>query len=304
LSGGTAAALMFASYLPYFALVWLSVWFGLDRVAVWVLRELWEDRGHILQGITGGLPMLLVFAVFFALTAETWQVVVLTETRSFVILVGLLVALTLAVLVVQALRQLGHDQKQLGTWALVRQQAERKESSNRAAVSELLDTGPHEPAELSPDLRPRMRINALLVIAIYQAMVLVPVGLGALVLFWGIGRLAVPPAVAAEWIYGDNAGAAGQATLAALPFLGEPWTRVPVVLAAFSVLYLTVSMLTNEDQRKYFFSAASAALQQRLAVRIAYRLRLCTDAGEEGEAGAAPTSPQRETVQAAHAPFP
>lgn len=307
-SGGAAATLMFGSYLPYFVLVWLSVWFGLDRVAVWVLREIWRDRAQIVQGITGGLPMLLVFAAFFALAGETWQVVVLTETSNFLLLVGLLVALTLAVLVVQAVRQLHHDQKELGTWDNVCQQAERLGPRGRdrgtAAVYELLNAHPPEHVELSPDLKLRMRVNALLVIAIYQALVLVPVGLGALALFWVIGRLAVPPEVAAQWIYGDNAGVEGELKLAALSFLGEPWTRVPVVLAAFSVLYLTVAMLTDEDQRKYFFSAASAALQQRLAVRIAYRLRLCGDAGEQEPAGAAAAPPPREPVHVARAPAP
>lgn len=51
-----------------------------------------------------------------------------------------------------------------------------------------------------------MRVNALLVIAAYQALVLVPVGISALLLFWAVGRLAVSPDVAAEWVYGDNAG--------------------------------------------------------------------------------------------------
>jgi hypothetical protein len=306
-SGGAAATLMFGAYVPYFALVWLSVWFGLDRVAVWVLREIWRDRAQIVQGITGGLPMLLVFAAFFALAAETWQVVVLTDTRNFLILVGLLVALTLAVLVVQAFRQLGQDQKELTAWDKVCLQAERLGPSDHdrgaAAVRELLDARPPGSVELSPDLKLRMRVNALLVIAIYQALVLVPVGLGALLLFWVIGRLAVPPEVAAQWIYGDNAGPAGEAKLAALSFLGEPWTRVPVVLAAFSVLYLTVALLTDDGQRKYFFSAASAALQQRLAVRIVYRLRLCDDAGGLEQAGQpAVPPPEPEPVAMAHAP--
>jgi hypothetical protein len=307
-SGGAAAALMFGIYLPYFALVCLSVWFGLDRVAVWVLREIWRDRAQIVQGITGGLPMLLVFAAFFALAAETWQVVVLTDTSNFVLLVGLLVALTLAVLVVQAVRQLRHDQKALRAWEQVCRHRERLGRSDHdrrsAAIRELLDGDPPESVELSPDLKLRMRINALLVIAIYQALVLVPVGLGALVLFWVIGRLAVPPEVAAQWIYGDNAGRAGELRLAALSFPGEPWTRVPVVLAAFAVLYLTVTLLTAEDQRTYFFSAASTALQQRLAVRIAYRLRLCGDAGEQEQAGAVAAPPPRETVDMAPAPSP
>jgi hypothetical protein len=115
-----------------------------------------------------------------------------------------------------------------------------------------------------------MRVNALLVIAAYQALVLVPVGISALLLFWAVGRLAVSPDVAAEWVYGDNAGERETRLVDNLSFLGEPWTRVPLVLAAFSVLYLTVTLLTNKEQRTYFFSAASKALQQRLAVRVAY----------------------------------
>jgi hypothetical protein len=101
--------------------------------------------------------------------------------------------------------------------------------------------------ELSPELKPRMRVNALLVIAAYQALVLVPVGISALLLFWAVGRLAVSPDVAAEWVYGDNAGERETRLVDNLSFLGEPWTRVPLVLAAFSVLYLTVTLLTTRN---------------------------------------------------------
>ena len=56
---------------------------------------------------------------------------------------------------------------------------------------------PAERKDLSPKLELRMRINALLVIGIYQALVLVPVVIGALMLFWLVGRLTVSPEVAA-----------------------------------------------------------------------------------------------------------
>jgi hypothetical protein len=289
--GGVAAAVMFAAYA---ALVWFFVWFGLDRVGVWVVREIRSDVSQIVQGVAGGLPILLVFAAFFALTAETWQVVVETDTAKFLILVGLLVALTLGVLVILATQQLRQAQEDLedptrpddrmtedeawrADWKHLSDHALREgpsQNGHRTAVDRLFDCMPDTPQPLALKLEPRMRVNALLVIAVYQALVLVPVGVGALVLFWVVGRLAVPNHVAAQWIYGDNAGSPGVERLAQLPFWSEPWTRVPVVLAAFSVLYLTVSLLTDENQRKYFFSAAHAALRQRLAIRIAYRLRL------------------------------
>jgi hypothetical protein len=112
------------------------------------------------------------------------------------------------------------------------------------------------------------------VVGVFQAFVLVPVGFGAMALLWLVGRLAVPVKVAAEWTHGDNPTDKEVANIDALSFLNEPWTRVPVILSAFAVLYLTVQLLTDENHRGYFFSGASAALQQRLALRIAYRLRL------------------------------
>jgi hypothetical protein len=291
---GTAAVLMFAVYV---VLVFVFVWFGLDQVGVWVWQEIRNDVMQIVQGVAGGLPMLLVFAAFFALTAETWEIVVETDTSKFLLLVGLLVALTIGVLVLLAGQQLGHAQRQLTApdppdaedepgngrpstaWEWLHKRAVREGGPSRdepttAAIRELFRATNPPPVyeELSPALKPRMRVNALLVIAAYQALVLVPVGLSALLLFWGVGRLAVSPGVAAEWIYGDNAGEAEERLVDNLSFLGEPWTRVPLVLAAFSVLYLTVTLLTNKEQRTYFFSAASKALQQRLAVRVAYRL--------------------------------
>jgi hypothetical protein len=320
--GGAATSLMFAIYFPYFAFVGLSVWLGFDRVAVWVGRELRRDPIRIVRGVAGGLPTLLGFAAFFALTAETWEVVVETSRANFILLVGLLVALTLVVLVVLAIHQLSQAQEQPEaqessdeawekTWDRLRKQARRKEPStiNRApdAIDQLFNSAPSESADLSPQLTMRMRINALLVIGVYQALVFVPVGIGALILFWWIGRLAVSEEVAAQWIYGDNAGPEAVDKIAALSFLGEPWTRVPLLLAAFSVLYLTVTLLTSKDQHEYFFSAANAALRQRLAVRIAYRLRLCGPepaVGNEEGASAAAAPPQPQPAVIAQAPSP
>ena len=54
-----------------------------------------------------------------------------------------------------------------------------------------------------------------------------------------------------------------------LPLHKEPWTRVAVVLAVFSGLYLSVTVLSEEGRRKAFFGAAEDAMRQRLAIRLA-----------------------------------
>jgi hypothetical protein len=328
--GGVAAASVFVAYAVG---VFVFVWFGLDSIAIWILREIRHHFLQILRGIAGGLSLLLVFATFLALTAETWQVVVEAETTKFLALVGLIVGLTLGVLVVLALQQLGQAESDLeaetqpedprddakvrdaweADWGRVREHALRLGPSRRRSdgdpgtepgpdpVAELFDATPPERLPLSPALTSRMRVNALLVIAVYQALVLVPVGVGAMVLFWGVGRLAVPGDVAAQWIYGDNVGPEGAERLANLSFWGEPWTRVPMVLAAFSVLYLTVTLLTSEDERKWFFSAANAALQQRLAIRIAYHLRLSEEERPDRPAARCAPAPGPQPAKAARA---
>jgi hypothetical protein len=82
-------------------------------------------------------------------------------------------------------------------WPKVRQRAQRNgpsgQEDTRDAVSALFDAMPAERKDLSPKLELRMRINALLVIGVYQALVLVPVAIGALMLFWLVGRLTVSP---------------------------------------------------------------------------------------------------------------
>ena len=91
---------------------------------------------------------------------------------------------------------------------------------------------------------------------VYQALVLVPVGdrCPDIVLGWSVASPFSPDKVAAQWVYGDNAltdpNIKGLDKIERLSFFGEPWTRVPVVLAAFSVLFLTVPLLTNRKQQE------------------------------------------------------
>jgi hypothetical protein len=122
----------------------------------------------------------------------------------------------------------------------------------------------------------------MLVLAIYQVLIFTPVAVGAFAFFLLLARLAVPPAVAAEWVFGDGADPSLGLMLDNRPFVEEPWTRVAVVLAAFSVLYLTVTVLTDDNHRRTFFGVADDAIRQRFAMRLAYDEAQKLDMTEEG----------------------
>jgi hypothetical protein len=96
------------------------------------------------------------------------------------------------------------------------------------------------------------------------------VTLAATALFWVLGRIAVPPKVAGEWVYGDGTPASKGEALADEVFFKQPWTRVALVLGAFSALYLAVQVLSTQEQRADFFEGADSSLRQQLAVRAAY----------------------------------
>jgi hypothetical protein len=302
--GRKAGALAFGVCFFYFVFIASSVWFGVDRVAGWMVWEMKRAFTATLKGIAGGLPLLLIFSAFFALTAETWQVAVLMKPHQFYLLIGLLVVLTVAVLFVLANQQLEDAQADLERrkgetsaqrWKRLQDHAQREVSSRdtQKAVSRLVERQPPNDADLSPQLSLPMRLNARLVVGVFQVFVFVPVGFGAMAVLWVVGRLAVPLDVATEWTYGDNAPAYRKGEIDALNFINEPWTRVPMLLAAFAVLYLTVQLLNDKEHRGYFFSGANSALQHRLAVRSAYRARLCGHSSTVGPNGtpATPADP-------------
>ena len=167
-----------------------------------------------------------------------------TPTAAFIGLEALLVLLTLVVVIITSLNELNQQ-------CVFANPTEVRDCALGSEATPSPEVPPDEPfasevamfastAEETPRrlrLKGAQRLNALAVLSVYQTLVFVPVIAAAAVVFWAIGRLAVPPEVAAEWIYGDGQGRRGP-ELAARSFLAEPWTRVAIpidVLAAVPV---------------------------------------------------------------------
>ena len=265
LTGVDAFLLSAGINLLYLAVVWCVVSLGLDRLAAWMAREAAHNVRGVAEGIARGLPLLLVVTVFLVIQAELWEVAVEVSVVQFWLLVGAMLIFALGAVVLSA-RLVVLETSVFSGLRDVEAAVAHLESDERAAVR----------AEVGASTRYKVQLkrvkylNALAVIVVYQLLVLLPIAVMASIVFWVLGRIAVSASVAAEWVYGDDAGKSEAAQLAARTFWEEPWTRVALVLGAFSVLSLAVHILSDPEQRKLFCGRADAALRERLAMRLAY----------------------------------
>jgi hypothetical protein len=263
--------------------VWFVVSLGLDRLAIWMAGEVLRNVRSVAEGIARGLPLLLVFTIFLVMQAELWEVVVEVETWEFWLLVAAMVLSALGFVVLSARRVVLEKCvfESLDDVAAAAAPDNRYASAPLRADLNALRNGHRHAGKLKVRLKRLKYLNALAVIIVYQLIVLVPIALTAAIVFWGIGKLAVPAPVAAQWVHGDGAGPNETAQLVALTFWEEPWTRVALVLGAFSALYLAVHILSSPDQRKLFFGGADRAMRRRLAVRLAYVWLVPPDRGRD-----------------------
>jgi hypothetical protein len=272
LAPGDAFFVALAINLAYLVLVGLIVANGLDRVGEWAVRELRRHRSAVVAGMARGLPMLLGFAALYILSGEIWQVMATISGGAFVGLIGILMLLTLAFAIITSRQEISNH-SHFDTWEEVYEAAApggAARSSKDHAVAEMIEQLKDEGPTGTPGRCPlgfAQWTNALSVLTVYQGFILVPVAVATAALFMVLGRLLVPSGVAAEWVYGDGTDPNRGQALLDRPFFQEPWTRVALILAAFSVVYYAVQVLSNRDQ--YFFKGADEALRRRFAARLA-----------------------------------
>jgi hypothetical protein len=281
LDGLPAGAVVLAIHLLYLAAVWATVRFDLDLVGRWAATAVRDNVDDIARGMAHGLPLLLIFAVFFQLTAETWQVVVEVGHGRFLGLVAVLLALAMASLGLTVRDELSR-QLDLAYASVVGVEVtgrRLKEAVGAATARPQARVGTSLAAPPVPRLRGRALFRSALILVLYLALVFVPVTLGAAGLFCLVGWLAVSGPVAAQWVYGDGWTSDEADALVALPLLDDPWLRVPLVLTAFSLLHLTVTVLSSRQQRDQFFAAAREKLAGPLRIWVEFELDVARTQG-------------------------
>jgi hypothetical protein len=226
-------------------------------------------RKEIRKGLGAQLPLILVFAAFFLLTAETWEITVDPDQGrwwQFWALVVTLLMVSGILLTLDALRVI-RNAREFDSDSL--RKALDEKDSGLDEVPDTIDEQLHNVGRVDKPLRltPRRWANALFIVLYAQAAIFVPVLLIAAVAFWAIAVLSVSPDVATTWIGGDDPRPPISADwLLDLGWFESPWVRVPILLAVFSLLERVVRIVTDDDQHSRVIGASERALRLRFAV--------------------------------------
>lgn len=248
------------------------VLYGLDRIVMWMAREAVRDFGATMSALVGSLPIVLVLLFFVGLSAEIWQIATRPDARWFAILIAAILAVSLVVACWGCLRELASYKASLKRWPAVQAAVDEDDELKGLLKGHVKAQG----ATPSPDLAFRPKVNVLTVMMLYQVIYCTAVGLAMTGVFYGVGLLAVDNEVLTAWDVKVpeermEGWAAGADQYGRWPLEDQPWTRIAVLLGAFSALAFVAHVTAGDDERKRFFEGPDKGIKARLAARIVYR---------------------------------
>ena len=255
----------FAPAVVTLVLALAGLWYGVTAVrarpiVTWAVSHTMSSLRLLLPMVARALPLLLVFVTFLFINAEVWQLASHLDGGVLWLTVLLFAVMAVLFLLVRLPDELDSSDHQLDDTRL------------RAA----LRGTPLEPraddvvAASAPVLAEDARIggferaNLLLVLLVAQISQVLLLSVAVFVFFLIFGGVALQDAVAQAWV--------GEQThhVSWLPNVSVELVQVAVFLSAFSGLYFTVVVVTDETYREQFFTSVMDELDRALGVRTAY----------------------------------
>lgn len=249
------AVLLVAIYL------WSS--YGVGALARWGIRRSGGQLTGLGPLVARALPLLLLFNTFLFINAEVWEVAGTLDGAAFVVVVLTFFALG-ATFVMTRIPGYIRAENRFESWADV---AVHLAGTPAAAVTLPTDGIPHDP------MRPRQRFNIGLIVVFGQAIqiTLVVVALTAFFVFFGF--MAITADTVSGWTQlGEIEILADVSFGGRNLILSEPLIRVSIFLGAFSGMYFTVVLSTDDTYRSEFADDVGPEIHQILAVRSAYHV--------------------------------
>jgi hypothetical protein len=249
--------------LVLLALIYLWSSYGIGALLRWGARRSGGQLTGLGPLVAKALPLLLVFNTFLFINAEVWQMAGTLDGAAYVVVV-LTFFLLGAAFAVSRLPGFIRAENRFVSWTDVGAYLD----GTPAAGIDLPASG----ATLDP-LRPRQRFNIGLIVLFGQTLQisLVVLALTAFFVFFGFMAIGVDTII--TWTQLDSVRVLAEATLGDRRLvLTESLIRVSVFLGAFSGMYFTVVLTTDETYRAEFASDVGPEIRQILAVRTAYHV--------------------------------
>jgi hypothetical protein len=252
------------------AVIYLWSSYGVGALARWGVRRSGGQLSGLGPLVAKALPLLLLFNTFLFINAEVWEMAGTLDGAAYVVVVATFFLLG-AGFVISRVPGYIRAENHFESWADV--------------ATHVVDTPAGEialPSAGSPDdpLRPRQRFNIGLIVLFGQALqiTLVVVTLTAFFVFFGF--MAITADTAMGWTGLDELPIVFETSFGGRTLvLSEPLIRVSVFLGAFTGMYFTVVLSTDDTYRTEFAHDVGPEIHQILAVRSAYHVALGSHPG-------------------------
>lgn len=265
--------------LVLLALIYTWAAYGVGPLLRWGVRRGSRDLASLGSLVARALPLLLLFNTFLFINAEVWEVAGTLHGPAYVVVIAtfFLLGATFALSRVPGVvRDLNHFE----SWSDLDHHLAGTPAEGFAL--------PDDPEPPFDPLRIRQRLNIGLVVLFGQALQITLVTAAIVGFFVGFGVVAVDAETTANWTGLDDVR-----VFADLDFGGsrlvltEPLVRVSVFLGAFSGMYFTVVLTTDDTYRTEFSNDSGPEIRAALAVRTAYRVArgthpMSADVGDDG----------------------
>lgn len=250
--------------LVLLTLIYLWSAYGIGALIRWASRRGGQQLSSLGSLVARALPLLLLFNTFLFINAEVWELAGTLYGAAYVVVIftffslGAIFALSRVPKVIRTLNT-------FETWDELR--------------LNLVDTPaehlgvPDQEQHPSDPLRIRQRLNIGLVVLFGQALQITLVTVALTAFFVGFGFFAVTEETSIAWTRVDeinvlfDAGFGGRTLI-----LSESLLRVSIFLGAFSGMYFTVVLTTDDTYRTEFSDDIGPEIREALAVRSAYRV--------------------------------
>jgi hypothetical protein len=249
------------------AAIYLWSSYGVGALLRWGVRRSGGQLTGLGPLVARALPLLLLFNTFLFINAEVWEVAGTLAGAPYVIVVLTFFALG-ATFVTTRVPSYIRAENDFAGWDEI-----------AANVVGTPADGVELPGDGDPDdpLRPRQRFNIGLIVVFGQAVqiTLVVVALTAFFVFFGF--MAITEDTIAGWTGIGDVHVLAEASLGGRSLvLSEPLIRVSIFLGAFSGMYFTVVLSTDDTYRAEFANDVGPEIHQILAVRSVYHVALGT----------------------------
>ena len=263
-TGQVSAAPALVLTLVLLAVAWYALTvLHVRPILAWALRRTASSLPSLLPQMTRALPLLLIFVTFLFINAEVWQLAASLQTGTLWLVVLLFVGMAVAFLLVRLPEEVDRADDAVDEDFLRR--ACRRTPLEEACEELLADPGADPVGRATVTGFERGNLVLFLVIVQFvQVLLLAGTVFGFFLLF---GALTMGVDVQESWT------GLGREDIHTLPYLAQvsvPLGKVSLFLGSFSLLYLTVSTVTDEAYREQFFGLVTRELERAVGVRAVY----------------------------------